>query len=176
MFMVVVAPAALANGAGRFEISNADFRVEDDYWLVDARADLVLSDETIEALDSGVALTLQYQFSVTRQRRFWPDKSIAEPTRNIQLQYLSLSRRYVVKDLDTGDQTSYATLFSALRQIGRIRDFRLVETAAIENDARHIFALRVVLNREKLPGPLQILIFWQGDFSLESEWYRWTLK
>ena len=64
----------------------------------------------------------------------------------------------------------------ALRQIGRIRDFRLVETAAIDDDARHIFSMRVVLNREKLPGPLQILIFWRGDFSLESEWYRWILK
>jgi hypothetical protein len=36
--------------------------------------------------------------------------------------------------------------------------------------------LRAVLVQEELPGPLQMLAFWRGDFSLESEWYRWTLR
>jgi hypothetical protein len=168
--------SAFAAGSGRFEIINADFRIDQGMWVVDARSGLELSGEALRALENGVALTVQYQFKVTRQRKFWPDKVIAERTQNIQLQYLSLSRRYVVRNLNTDEQISYATMFSALRQIGRMHDFSIMAAAEIDPDENHYISMRVVLNRENLPGPLQVLVFWRGDFSLESEWYRWTLK
>jgi hypothetical protein len=167
---------AFANGPGLFEIVNADFRVENEIWVADARADLSLSAEAERALENGVTLTIQYQYMVNRARNFWPDKLIAEPSENIELQYLSLSRRYVVRNTDTGEQESYATMFSALRQIGRVRDFPIIAQSAIDSDERYYISMRVVLSREKLPGPMQVLLFWQGDFSLESEWFRWTIK
>jgi hypothetical protein len=168
--------SALAGSAGRFEIVNADFRVDDGVWFADARTDLQLSDDALKALESGVTLTIQYQFTVNRKRAMWPDKMVAEQVQNIELQYLSLSRRYVVRNLGADELASYATLFSALRQIGYLRDFPVVSNAKIDPDKEYYFSMRVVLSREKLPGPLQVLIFWRGDFSLESEWYRWTLK
>jgi hypothetical protein len=173
---LVFMPSAFAAGSGRFEIINADFRIDEGMWVVDARSGLELSGEALRALENGVALTVQYQFKVTRQRKFWPDKVIAERTQNIQLQYLSLSRRYVVHNLNTDAQVSYATMFSALRQIGRMHDFSIMAAAEIDPGENHYISMRVVLNRENLPGPLQVLVFWRGDFSLESEWYRWTLK
>jgi hypothetical protein len=173
---VALMHSAFAAGSGRFEIINADFRIDEGMWVADARSDLELSEEALQALENGVGLTLQYQFSVTRQRNFWPDKVIAKRTQNIQLQYLSLSRRYTINNLDTDEQISYATLFSALRQLGQTRDFPIMAAADIDPDESHYISMRVVLNRENLPGPLQVLVFWRGDFSLESEWYRWTLK
>ena len=173
---IVFMHSAFAAGSGRFEIINADFRIDEGLWVADARSDLELSGEALQAIENGVALTIQYQFTVTRLRKFWTDKVIAERIQNIQLQYHSLSRRYVVHNLNTDEQISYATLFSALRQIGQIRDFSIMAAAEIDLDEHHYISMRVVLNRENLPGPLQVLIFWRGDFSLESEWYRWSLK
>jgi len=76
------------------------------------------------------------------------------------------------------DQTvnSYATLFSALRYLGQLRDFTLIEDRLGDPPAGYEFGLRAVLDWQKLPGPLAILTFWRGDFSLESDWYRWTPK
>jgi len=176
LIFVALMQSAIAGAPGRFEIIDADFRVDEGIWVADVRAGLELSEEALQALDNGVALSIQYQFKVVRQRSFWTDKVIVEPKQNIQLQYLSLSRRYLVQNLNTGEQLSYATLFSALRQIGQIQDFPIMAAADIDQDAKHYFSTRVVLNREKLPGPLQVLVFWRGDFSLDSEWYRWTLK
>lgn len=167
---------AFADGPGRFEIANADFHVDDGIWVANARADLELSTETQRALENGVTLTIQYQYTVTRSRDFWADKLITEHTENIELQYLSLSRRYLVRNVATGAQESYATVFSALRQIGRVRDYPVIAQSSIDPDERYYISMRVVLSREKLPGPMQILLFWQDDFSLESEWFRWTLK
>lgn len=168
------AQAAVADG--RFEIIGADYREEDGMWLADARLGLELSSEALEALNSGVALSIQTQFEVTRRRRAWPDALAEDRQRNIQLSYLSLSQRYLIKNLDTGEQESYATLYSALRQIGRVRDFPVIAAEKIKLGERYIVSVRVVLNQEALPGPLQVLIFWRGDFSLESEWYRWKLN
>ena len=63
-----------------------------------------------------------------------------------------------------------------MRYAGQLRDYPLIEVARLEPDARYGLAIRMVLNRETLPGPLQMLAFWRGDFSLESDWFRWTLR
>lgn len=175
IFSLVSTPVAIADD-GRFEIVDVNYRVEDGKWLTDLRAELKLSDQALEALNNSIALTLQYQFEITRVRRLWPDEVIARPRINIELRYLSLSQRYLIHNLDTGEQNSYATLFSALRQIGQVRDFALIEANKVTTNGRYRFAARVVLNRENLPGPLQMLAFWRGDFSLESRWSRWTPK
>jgi len=33
-----------------------------------------------------------------------------------------------------------------------------------------------VLDQKTLPGPLQVFAFWSGGFSLESDWYEWTVR
>ena len=172
---LLMAPV-FAETAGRFEIANAGFRVENGIWVADARADLELGTDAEQALENGLTLTIQYQYTVTRSRNFWPDKLVLEHTQNIQLQYLSLSRRYVVRDAKTGTQESYATLFSALRQIGRVRDFPIIAQSLIDPDERYYVSMRVVLSRAKLPSRLQVLLFWQDNLDLESEWFRWTIK
>jgi len=168
------APGSIA--ASRFEVINATTRFEADAWLVDARVDLELNDEALQALKNGVALRIAFQYEVTRQRRFWTSELIREAQQDFELQYLSLSQRYVVRNLADETVNSYATLFSALRYMGQIRDFRLIGDRFGGQPDRYEIAMRAVLDWQKLPGPLAILTFWRGDFSLESDWYRWTPK
>lgn len=165
-----------AEAEGRFEVARADTRAVGGTWLVDALLDLSLDDDTQQALQNGVTLSIQMQFEIIRKRLMWTNEIVLEKQQTVELRYLLLSQRYVVTYLDTNTQSSYATLYSALRQISQLRDYPLVPTDQIEDDEQYDVALRVVLVQEELPGPLQMLAFWRGDFSLESEWYRWTLK
>lgn len=158
---------------GRFEIINAAARQVDGEWLVDGRVDLELSEEALEALRNGVTLAISFQYEVGLRRRFWPDRQVAATTQAFELQYLSLSERYLVRYLDDGSQNSYATLFSALRYMGQVKDYPLAATPPDASAGAYYMAMRAVLDREQLPGPLQVFAFWQGDFSLESAWYRW---
>lgn len=167
---------AYADDAGRFEVIDVDYRVDEGMWRADARVELELSDQALDALRNSVALTIQFQFEVNKRRRFWPDKLIEERRLDIELRYLSLSQRYTVHNLTTDEQVSYATLYSALRRIGKITDFPVIATDKIDPQDSYRFSLRAVLNRESLPGPLQVLAFWRGDYSLESNWYQWILK
>lgn len=161
---------------GRFEVVRASSRLAESDWLVDALLDLSLGSEAEQALKSGVTLTIQLQFQLVRERAFWPDELVLERQQTIELSYLLLSRRYVVAYPETNTQNSYATLYSALRQISLLRDYPLIAADQVGADDQYQAGLRVVLVQEVLPGPLQMLAFWRGDFSLESEWYRWSLK
>jgi hypothetical protein len=161
---------------GRFEIIDATSRLTDRGWLVDARVDMQLSDAAVEALQSGVTLNISFEYEVTRRIRFWPDAEVRSVRQEFELQYLSLSQRYLVRDTSAARETSYATLFSALRSMGKVQDFLLADGPLINPGEVYYIAMRAVLDRQQLPGPLQILAFWQGDFGLESDWYRWQPK
>jgi hypothetical protein len=161
---------------GLFEVTRGSLRAGDTQYLLDGQVDLLLSSEATEALESGLMLSIQMQFEITRQRRFWTDIQVASISRDFELQFKALSQRYLVTDNFTGEQQSYATLPSALRNLGRIRDWPVSAVDVINEDTNYECALRAVLNQDRLPGPLQILTFWRGDFSLDSDWYRWPLE
>ncbi|NND55092.1 MAG: DUF4390 domain-containing protein [Gammaproteobacteria bacterium] len=174
---LLCAPVVMAD-PGRFEVINATARpvanaAGNEAWVVDARVNLELSDAALEALESGVTLRIAFQYEVRSRRRFWIDELVATVQQDFELQYLSLSQRYVVRDVSDDSVNSYATLFSALRYLGQVRDFRFPETLPVSNPEPYTFSMRAVLDWEKLPGPLAVLAFWRGDFSLESDWYRW---
>jgi len=172
--LLVAAGSAAAKGKP-FEIREASSRLSDGVWFATARVDYQLSDDALEALENGIALTIQLQIEVTRVRRFWTDPKVASLKQNYQLSYQPLSERYVVKNLNSGEQNSFATLFSALNSMGRIVDLPLIDASILEPDAIYELAMRAVLDQDTLPGPLRLIAFWSEGFRLVSDWYRWKL-
>jgi len=148
----------------------------DGVYFATARIDYRLSDDALEALDSGVALTVQLQIELTRKRRFWLDAGIATLRQDYSLSFQPLSDRYVVKNLNSGEQDSFATLFSALNNMGRVVDLPVIDASLLNPDANYEISLRAVLDQNTLPGPLRLIAFWSSGFRLESDWYVWRLN
>lgn len=173
--LLLVAAGGAAAKDKPFEIRNASSRLSDGVWFANARIDYRLSDDALEALENGIALTIQLQIEVTRVRRFWTDQKVASLKQSYQISYQPLSERYVVKNLNSGEQNSFATLFSALNSMGRILDLPLIDASILEPDATYEIAMRAVLDQDTLPGPLRLIAFWSEGFRLVSDWYRWKL-
>jgi hypothetical protein len=161
---------------GSFEVRSASSELIDGVYFANARIDYRLSNEALEALDSGVALTVQLQIELRRQRRFWLDSEVATLSQDYSLSFQPLSDRYVVKNLNSGEQDSFATLFSALNNMGRIVDLPMIDAALLDPDSNYEIALRAVLNQNTLPGPLRLIAFWSSGFRLASDWYVWRLN
>ena len=102
LLATLIQPARVHADAGRFEVRNATAHRQDGVWFVDARVDYQLSEEALEALDNGVALTFELQIEVTRVRRFWTNPEVASLSQSYALQYHALSQRYVMKYLNRG--------------------------------------------------------------------------
>jgi hypothetical protein len=173
--LLIVAGSALAKDS-LFEIRSASSRLDDGVWFVTARVDLGLSEEAIEALKSGVVLPIQMQIKLTRGRKWWPDKEIATLEQSYHLSYQPLSERYVVKNLNSGEQDSFATLFSAMNTMGRVIDLPVIDASLLEAGEAYEIALRAVLDQNTLPGPLRLIAFWSDGFRLASDWYSWKLN
>ncbi len=161
---------------GYFEVRSASSRLVDGVHTLDARLQLVLSSEALRALSSGVALRIELQLEVIRVRRFYFDDDAAELTIRYELEYRPLSQRYIVRNLNSGNQDSFATLYSALNTLGRVQGLPVIDDALLEAGKTFRVRIRAMLSTRQYPAPLRLLFFWRDQWQLQSEWVEWFLE
>jgi hypothetical protein len=161
---------------GYFEVRSASTEIVDGVYTLDARTQLVLSSEALAALESGVTLTIELQLQVIRSRRFMIDDVEAELAIGFELEYSPVSQRYIVRSLNSGEQDSFATLYSALNSLGRVQGLPIIDEAVLSPDSTYRVRLRAMLNTERYPAALRVLFFWRGQWQLQSEWFEWLLE
>jgi hypothetical protein len=161
---------------GYFEVRSASTEIVEGVYSLDARLQLVLSSEALAALESGVTLIIELQMQVIRTRRFMLDDIEAELAIRYELEFSPVSQRYIVRNLNSGDQDSFATLYSALNSLGRVQGLPVIDEAVLSSDSTYRFRLRAMLNMERYPAALRVLFFWRGEWQLQSEWFEWLLE
>ena len=161
---------------GYFEVRSASARLENGVYRLDARLQLVLSTDALEALNNGVPLIIELQTQVIRVRRFYLDDIQAELATRFELEYRPLSQRYIVKNQNSGEQASFATLFAALNSLGRIVSLPIIDAALLDPDSGYRIRLRAMLQTEQYSAPLRLLLFWRSEWHLQSEWNEWILR
>ena len=161
---------------GYFEVRSASTRLVDGVHRLDARLQLILSSEALEALESGVPLTIELQVQVIRSKRFYPDSTDAELVVDFELEYRPLSQRYLVRNLNSGEQDTHATLYSALNSLGRIDDLPLIDENLLAEGKPYRARMRALLQTRQYPAPLRLLFFWRSQWQLKSEWLEWSLE
>jgi len=162
--------------AGYFEVRSASTQIVDGVHALDARLQLVLPSEALAALESGVTLTIELQLQVIRIRRFYLDDVEAELAVRYELEFSPVTQRYIVRNLNSGDQDSFATLYSALNSLGRVQGLPVIDDALLDPDSTYRVRLRAMLNMQKYPAALRVLFFWRGQWQLQSDWFEWLLE
>jgi hypothetical protein len=165
-----------ADREGYFEVRTVESRLIDGVHTIDARLQLVLSSEALRALSSGITLTIELQLEVIRVRRWYIDNLEAELATTFELEYRPLSQRYIVRNLNSGDQDSFATLYSALNNLGRVQGLPVIDDAVLDADSDYRVRLRALLQTRQYSAPLRLLFFWRDQWQLESEWSEWMLE
>ena len=171
-----LAAQQLPERQGFFDIRSASTNLNNGVHELEARLQLILSDAALDALNSGVPLTIELEFEVIRVRGLWLDASDAHLTFQYELEYRPLSQRYIVRNLNSGDQDSFSTLYSALNNLGRIQGLPVIDDAVLGADDRYRLRLRARLSTRQYPSALRLLFFWRSQWQLESEWYEWSLE
>jgi hypothetical protein len=161
---------------GYFEVRSASTQFVGGVHRLDARLQLVLSSEALAALESGVTLTIELQMQVIRTRRLMIDSVDAELAIRYELEYRPLSQRYILKNLNSGDQDTFATLYSTLNSLGRVQGLPVIDDELLMPDRTYRLRLRAMLNTQQYPAPLRLIFFWRGQWQLQSEWFEWLLE
>ena len=158
---------------GYFNVRSASTTLVNGVQELDARLQLILSEDALDALGSGVPLTIELNVEVIRVRRFMLDAVDAELSLRYELEYRPLSQRYIVRNINSGDQDSFATLFSALNNLGRIQRLPIIDDSLLLPGSRYRIRLRALLSTRQYSAPLRLLFFWRDEWQLKSDWYEW---
>ena len=169
-------PVQQIDDPGFFEVRSAVAELREDVYYLNAEITYRLSTEAIDALLSGVPLAIRLDVEIIDPRRWWFDNDYAALRQSYQLDYHALSERYIVLNVNSGDQASFASLPAALDYVGRVERLPLLDTAVLDDERGYYVRMRASLDQEQFPGPLRLLAFWRRDWSIASEWYRWPLR
>jgi hypothetical protein len=173
--VIGVSAATWAHGED-FSFAAVNTRVEEDVVYLNARVDYGLSAEALEALESGVPLTMVVDIEVLRDRRWWWDKKVAALQQRYQLLYHALSNKYIVRNLNSGSQRSFPERGAAQRALGEIEGLPMLDRKLLEPDAGYWARIRASLDIESLPAPMRPLAYISSQWRLDSNWYSWRLQ
>jgi len=129
-----------------------------------------------KSVRDGATLNLELQIRVGRARRWWRDETLAQLQQRYELLYHSVSQRYLVRNVNSGGQASYATFAAAIASLQRIENLPVMDQELLPPDVRNEVSLRAAVGVRSIPRVLGLLLFWVDDYSLTSEWYTWSLK
>ena len=168
-------PPTLDDGA-RFEVRSAYLEPAERVYLLNATLDLALARNATQALHEGVPVVLELDLSVVRKRRYLPDVEVASLAQRWQIHYHALSERYIVNNLNSGQQSSYSSVATALGALSEVRGLPVIDEALIERGQRYEASLRATAEVEGgLPTALKFIIFWI-DWKRTTDWYTWTVR
>lgn len=173
-FLATLAAPAFADT--RLVVTEADVSIDEGVYELDARIKIRVPEAGQRAIEAGLTLGLDYQIEIARVRRFLPDAGVASLVQRYELRYHALSQRYLLRNLNTGEQQDFATLVAALDRLAQVRGLPLLDSALLEQGSTYEFRLRAVLSLRTAPDTLSWLRFWADDWSATSEWFAWTLQ
>jgi hypothetical protein len=176
VLLVLFAVPIVAWSQERFEIRSAYIEPTDSVYELNATINFELPEGAREIVREGVPLTLHLEIVVKRQRNYWVDYAVATLEQRYELVYHALSERYLVRNLNSGDQTSFPTLEAALDQLRVVSKLPLLDKALVEDGRRHEVSVRASLDIQTMPDALRFVLFWADDWRQRSEWYTWSPK
>ncbi len=129
LFLCFIATLSVAPAHAKTHllIRSAQATIEEDVYRLDTRLDLRLPDDARKAIEAGLTLRLAYQIEVTRVRRILPDPTVASLEQRFELSYHALSQRYLVRNLNTGEQQDFGTFPAAIDRLSELRGLPVLD-------------------------------------------------
>lgn len=170
----VLCLATLWNGisyAGSIEVERGALLATEDGYALAADFRIDLGPRVEEAINHGVALHFKLEFELTRNRWYWASEHVTGLTLNYRLSFTPLTRQY---RLASGSfYRTFDTLEEALRALSRVSALPVGDKTLLKAGEIHQAAVRLSLDRNQLPKPLQLDSLGNRDWDITSKVYRW---
>lgn len=173
-----VALGTLAAGSSRparadvIVVKSAEVRAEEDGYVLNAEFDLAINSTLEEALQRGVPLYFLLEFEVTRGRWYWLDEKVLSSETQYRIAWNALTQQYRVSS-GLFAQTLY-TLDEVERFLSRVTSRPVARRDQLQPGTRYDAALRLRLDVNQLPKPFQVNALTSREWTLQSDWHRWS--
>ncbi|GAA5174801.1 DUF4390 domain-containing protein [Niveibacterium umoris] len=170
--LLLAAFAPLAQAQSTASIRYAELLPTDDQYILNADISVELNPRLEEIVLRGIALNFVAECILTRSRWYWLDETIVERRVGYRLTYHALTQKYRLAVGALGQ--NFDSLGEALRTMTRLRNWSIVDRSRLRGGDSYNVALRFRLDTEQLPKPFQVTAIGSRDWSLETDWSRWT--
>ena len=155
------------------EVRRAALVSQEDGYVLDAQFDISLTHTLEDALNKGVPLYFVLELEIIRPRWYWFNDRVAYSQQPYRLSFNTLTRQYRI---GAGTLTpNFSTLAEALQFMSIVRRRQDIEPGALQKGNSYVAGVRMRFDTSQLPKPFQLNALGSRDWSLSSEWVRWTL-
>ena len=170
LVLALAIPAAHAEG---ITLKSARVEPVEEGWQIDAEFDIQFSQRLEEAVNRGVPLYFVLDFEMSRPRWYWFDEKPVRFSQTYKISYTPLLRQY---RLSVGNVYQNFTSFEEVtRVLSRLRGVAIADQNAIKKDSAYQARVRLRLDTAQLPKPFQLNAISSRDWTLDSDWHRWTI-
>jgi len=163
---------AAAAHADAIQVHSADLEAVEMRYSLNADFRLELSPPLLEALNNGLSLSFLVEFELTRPRWYWFDERTASEKLELRLSYFPLAQQY---RLSSGTlHQNFSTLAEALQALGTVHGWGVVNRDRVDNGQRYVASVRMRLDMAQLPTPFQVSAVTNREWTLNSDWKRFT--
>lgn len=168
--LIVTAP--LAARADTIAVKSAELRAEEDAYVLNAEFDFTINPTLEEALQRGVPLYFVLEFELVRPRRWWVDEKVVATTTQYRLSFNPLTRQYRLSSGLLGQTLD--TLEEAERLLSRVTSRPVARIDQLQPGVSYEAGVRLRLDGNQLPKPFQVNALASREWSLGSDWHRWS--
>lgn len=173
--LLLVFACAQARAADGVEIVTAHIEATDEGYKLSAAYAFDLNAGLEDAIKHGVKLYFTTELELTRPRWYWTDERAVSARQTARISYDIYLRQYNVYFEGSVRQT-FATLEDALFLIRRPSRWVVAPRGALEAGKTYNVSMRMFMDRELLPKPIQVNAFNNAEWRLSSNKKTFSYK
>ena len=176
--VVVLTVLLFAPTAFGFSITFFDATRQGSEVRITMAADLALTEDVIEALQSNIDIAIRVQVKIYRIRENFWDVLVADTNIDYTLSTSKIYRGYSVRSSDRNLDRVYHSLGAALNAVGSERTYKIVipENQSDESDTQYRGKCRIFLDRSKLPSLVSTTVYFNDSWKRTSGWTEFELQ
>lgn len=169
-FLLCLLATNTAKADSNFNVRNVLYSFQESRLTIFSQLDLTLSNDLIEAINNGVAISIAIEYAHPKKHFFGTNYNVITKS-TYQIERHSLSNRYLVRNLNTGKTSIFNSIQAALDNLGR----SMKQSIEFKEEIKEL-AIRCYLDKFRLPGPLRFKAFFSKSWSPSSDWSIWPLS
>jgi len=170
--LTVCFAAAVPAHADTISVQRASLQGDGNGWNLDARFDFELNSSLEDAVNKGIPLYFTTEFELTRPRWYWFDEQPVSVTQTLRLSFQPLTREYRVSS--GGLQQGFPSLAEALAVVKHVTSWHVIDRNQVQPGQTYTASVRMQLDTALMPKPFQVDAVNNRDWTLASDWKRFT--
>ena len=146
-------------------IKEVEINSTNNFNYISFNQEIILNHPIKEAIDKGIPLVFKVTLKVVELRNIWPNKFVKTEVRYYQIEYKALRKIYEIIDVN-GQKYENKIMENAIKKLLKVEN---MEFTFDDKNKNYELWLTVMLERKKLPKPLQVNYF-------DRTWYMSSQK